>query len=423
MRIAVIGAGTAGLTAAWLMDRTADVEVFEAAPRIGGHADSVEVDVSGRPIHVDLGAQHLAPDAFPAHAALREALGITAADLIPAPLHMTMMSPGAPQRLLVTPHARADVPRETVTGQAWEILGRFVAHAVAFEQGRGDWTTTLEELTAELGLDKPWTDGLIFPWLASFVGCSNDQAAAMSARAAIAWITRTAPSAPDAAPVFIGLARGMHHLAQTLASQLRNPVRTSTGIRQLDVTATGIALRDAHDQERSFDKAVIATPAPATRDILSGTRGFDAHTGALSAFPYVPTTISVHRDPAYMPSNRKHWSTNNIAVHDGWAETSTWYGPLQDTDVFKSWTTYRDKPEDTIAERTYQHLCVTPQAVRARTRLQDLRGLAGVHLAGSYLRDVDSQESAVRSALDAAQLLTADSPRLHAVFGLADLDG
>ena len=55
-RIAVVGSGVAGLTAAYVLQRTADVTLFEAAERLGGHADTHEVvGVDGQLRSVDTG--------------------------------------------------------------------------------------------------------------------------------------------------------------------------------------------------------------------------------------------------------------------------------------------------------------------------------------------------------------------------------
>src|SRR3954468_14515322 len=43
-RIAVIGSGVAGLTAAHVAAKTAEVTLYEADSRLGGHADTHEVD-------------------------------------------------------------------------------------------------------------------------------------------------------------------------------------------------------------------------------------------------------------------------------------------------------------------------------------------------------------------------------------------
>ena len=55
MRIAVIGAGVAGLVSAWLLSRRHDVVLFEADGRLGGHTHTHDLVVDGRDVRVDTG--------------------------------------------------------------------------------------------------------------------------------------------------------------------------------------------------------------------------------------------------------------------------------------------------------------------------------------------------------------------------------
>ena len=55
-RVAVIGAGVSGLTAGYLLQRRYDVTLFEASPRLGGHAHTHDVTApDGAPVAVDSG--------------------------------------------------------------------------------------------------------------------------------------------------------------------------------------------------------------------------------------------------------------------------------------------------------------------------------------------------------------------------------
>ena len=54
-RIAVIGSGISGLTAAWLLSRNHEVVVFEAEPRVGGHTYTVDVPRDEGTLRVDMG--------------------------------------------------------------------------------------------------------------------------------------------------------------------------------------------------------------------------------------------------------------------------------------------------------------------------------------------------------------------------------
>jgi predicted NAD/FAD-binding protein len=55
-RVAVIGSGVSGLTAAWILARDREVTLYEAAPRLGGHADTHQVTApDGTVLGVDTG--------------------------------------------------------------------------------------------------------------------------------------------------------------------------------------------------------------------------------------------------------------------------------------------------------------------------------------------------------------------------------
>ena len=55
-RVAVVGAGVAGLTAAYLLQRAYDVTLYEAEPRLGGHAHTHDVVTpDGRVLPIDSG--------------------------------------------------------------------------------------------------------------------------------------------------------------------------------------------------------------------------------------------------------------------------------------------------------------------------------------------------------------------------------
>src|SRR4051812_25348127 len=54
-RVAVVGSGVAGLTAAYVASRTATVTLYEADDRLGGHADTHLVDDGADGLAIDTG--------------------------------------------------------------------------------------------------------------------------------------------------------------------------------------------------------------------------------------------------------------------------------------------------------------------------------------------------------------------------------
>jgi len=53
MNIAIIGAGISGLTAAYYLRHKHNITVYEAAPRIGGHTATIDVEHKGRHYAID----------------------------------------------------------------------------------------------------------------------------------------------------------------------------------------------------------------------------------------------------------------------------------------------------------------------------------------------------------------------------------
>ena len=55
LKVAIVGTGISGLSAAWLLSQRHDVTVYERADRIGGHSNTILASVGGRSIPVDTG--------------------------------------------------------------------------------------------------------------------------------------------------------------------------------------------------------------------------------------------------------------------------------------------------------------------------------------------------------------------------------
>ena len=76
MRIAVIGSGIAGNSAAWALSASHAVVLYEQEPRLGGHSHTVDVDYDGTPIAVDTGFIVFNEPNYPNFTALLAHLGV-----------------------------------------------------------------------------------------------------------------------------------------------------------------------------------------------------------------------------------------------------------------------------------------------------------------------------------------------------------
>src|SRR6185295_18738593 len=76
LKIAVIGAGISGMSAAWLLSQRHDVTVYEAEDRLGGHSHTVEAATPGGRVPVDMGFIVYNEPNYPNLVALFEHLGV-----------------------------------------------------------------------------------------------------------------------------------------------------------------------------------------------------------------------------------------------------------------------------------------------------------------------------------------------------------
>ncbi|MCU0592085.1 MAG: FAD-dependent oxidoreductase [Desulfobacterales bacterium] len=76
MRIAIIGSGISGLTAAYLLSDEHEVVVFESADYIGGHTNTVDVNWDGKSYAVNTGFIVFNQATYPNFIKLMKRLGV-----------------------------------------------------------------------------------------------------------------------------------------------------------------------------------------------------------------------------------------------------------------------------------------------------------------------------------------------------------
>jgi predicted NAD/FAD-binding protein len=76
MRIAVIGSGISGNSAAWALNSHHDVVLYEKRDRPGGHSATADIDYDGTPMSVDTGFIVYNELNYPNFTALLDHLGV-----------------------------------------------------------------------------------------------------------------------------------------------------------------------------------------------------------------------------------------------------------------------------------------------------------------------------------------------------------
>jgi predicted NAD/FAD-binding protein len=139
----------------------------------------------------------------------------------------------------------------------------------------------------------------------------------------------------------------------------------------------------------------------------------------LQLFEYLASTLAVHGDHRYMPTDKKYWCNSNVE-YNGTNSSLTIYNHWQlGPPIFRSWLMPGfPQPEPLYAVEHFFHAKPTVNYFKAQELLAPLQGRDSVWFAGMYTTGIDSHESAILSAINIAQKLAPGSERLASLLAV-----
>jgi len=411
-RIAVVGGGISGLTAAYILARTHEVTVFEAADRLGGHADTHLVSGPGGPVPVDTGFIVYNEPTYPLLTRLLRELGVAtrASDMSMSvscagcgvryagkrgPAGLGAGVPGGGTRYL---RMLAEVPR----------FHRAARRLLA--SGEGD-DLPLGEFLLAGRFSAYFAAHFAAPLVAAVWSCPPGAALRYPARYLFAFLANHGMLSVSGSPQWRTVAGGSRRYVERIAAGLAN-VRLGSPVGSVRRYPDGAEVRDASGAVFSFDAAVIAThPDQALRLLDPATA---AERSVLGAFRYIPNEAVLHSDVRLLPPTAVSASWNYFldcqAGGTGPGRTTISYhlnrlqGLPRDRDYIVTLGGRRDvDPAHVIAVMDYAHPAYTRESVAAQRRLPDLN-TAATAFAGAY-HGWGFHEDGCRSGAAAAQAL------------------
>jgi len=424
--VGIVGAGMAGVSLAWLLDGARDVVLLEARDSIGGNVQTIDVDLDGDHVVVDMGAQYFHPRAYPVYSTLLQLLGLYAPDSSasatrPFTASITLTAGSEPTPRFVSPVLP---DRWWPFFAPWNVAGLgafgigFIAASIR-EQLNQPFDLTLGDWLPTLGLTREQWEGMLLPWAASLFTGDVEQARGFSARAAMIFAAKVLPPNPFEPISYFVLKPGMVAALSKMIEQC-STVKVLTGTRVLHVSRQhdgGFRLRCTDGRTLSVDDLVFASSGPPTARLLAHLPGTAPQLAALNGIEFRPAALALHTGAIYAPADPNHRSFLNCDVQGSFCEASMWLAsvvsgpPATTARLWKSWITHRAPPTQVLHESEFQHMVPTPATIRAQDRVAALQGLDGIWFAGGYLHPYDSQETALRSALRVATGLHVPSIR------------
>ncbi|HEX9167966.1 MAG TPA: FAD-dependent oxidoreductase [Roseiarcus sp.] len=385
LRVAVIGGGVSGLSAAWLLAKTCDVTLYEAEPRLGGHSDTFDWD--GAP--VDCGFIVYNERTYPNLTALFSHLRIRtresdmsfAASIDDGAIEYS----GAGLRGLVAQPANLLRPRY------WSMLSdiaRFFREARK-DVGRDD-LGPLETYLDRRGYGAPFRDHYLYPMAAAVWSTPAMRVGEYPAELFIRFSLNHGLLDLIDRPTWRTVIGGSRVYVSALAEPLGRALtgRAAVGVKR---TADGVDVADVAGQTRRYDRLVLATHADEALRLIDRPTGSERE--LLGAFRYIRNDATLHTDWRAMPRRRAAWASWNY-IAKGRAKgrslsVTYWMNSLQSLPgrppVFLSLNPLFAIPDSRVLRRMrFAHPMFTDATLAAQKRLWSLQGVGDIWFCGAY---------------------------------------
>ncbi len=428
MKIAIIGSGIAGLTAAHHLHPEHEITLFEAGSHVGGHVDTHDVQLGDQHYAVDTGFIVFNHRTYPRFTELLAELDVASQ---PSDMSFAVSCQrggleynGTSLNALFAQRGNLLKPR--FWGMLRDIL-RFNREApkLLAEIEQADVELSNQELKRpELslgdyldqgGYGRHFRDYYILPMGAAI--WSTDPALMLDfpARFFIRFFINHGLLSVTDRPQWRTIKGGSRSYVERLIAPFRARVRLNTPVRRLTRHADYVDLHLAAGSER-FDAVFLACHSDQALALLADPT--QAEREVLSAIPYQANEAVLHTDTTLLPKRKLAWAAWNYLMPDGpGGRVCLTYDMniLQDIAAPETLcvtlnASERIDPAKVIARMTYHHPLFSLDGVAAQARQREINGTARTYYCGAWWGN-GFHEDGVVSALAALRHLRDD--QLH----------
>ncbi|HMP88623.1 MAG TPA: FAD-dependent oxidoreductase [Kiritimatiellia bacterium] len=409
-KIAVVGAGVAGIVASHLLQRNANVTIYEKSRRLGGHTNTIVIDDgpdSGTP--VDTGFIVLNDQTYPLlHKFLSE---------LNCPVRFSDMSFGyysqksgfyyAGTNLSGLFAQKRNLLRPSFYRFLHEIVG-FGKRAINDLMNDRVGDVTLGEYTRNISAQT--RNCYIIPMAAAIWSATQADIMDFPARTLLSFWKNHGLLSLANRPRWQTVVGGSHQYIKAFSRSFCGQIRLGARIHTIRRNDKGVEIIHANGETDYFDDVVIATHADEALALLD--KPTSDETRLLAAWRYQKNRTLLHTDTSFLPPDKKAWASWNYMEHDRLKPDApvpvTYYMNL--LQGLKTNDTYcvtlnpdrEPKPGTIVREIEYMHPVYDRNAVATQNQLPGLNGKNRTWFCGSYF-GYGFHEDAVRSAVMVAK--------------------
>lgn len=394
-RVAIIGSGISGLTAAYRLHNDVEVTVFEQNDWIGGHTHTVDVTLDDQTYAVDTGFIVFNEWTYPRFLNLLSELGLSHQD---TDMSFSVMSE-------TTGIEYAGTNLSTLFAQRHRLFSpgyyRFLLDIVKFNKtaiddlahDRIDASITLETYLKKLSLCDLFHSHYLLPMAAAIWSSDLNDVNQMPALFFIRFFKNHGLLSVTDRPQWYTLPGGSRSYIAPLTEGFRERIRLNTTVVSVRNTSQGVEVV-ANKRKELFDIVVLASHSDQSLALLDDTEV--SLKSILQGIPYADNEVVLHTDRSQMPKSLRAWASWNYQIQatpEGVGAVVTYdmnrlqnlNGPHQFFVTLNNTT--HINPEKILGQWTYAHPQFGPESLAIQAQIDSINYDSKILVAGAWCRN------------------------------------
>jgi len=405
MKIAVIGSGISGLSAAYYLSKNHHVDLFEKEDHFGGHSNTIDIDIEGKKISVDVGFIVFNHQTYPNL--------INFFDEIDVEIEKSDMSFSV-----------------SVENTNYEYCGKGLAGIFAnksnlfnvkfikmffdilkFYKSCSKISNLDQKITLNEFLNKnKWSEGFInyhiIPMVSAIWSMPPYEAGKMPMNFFLKFFQNHGLFKFKDRPQWYTVAHRSRTYVNKVLSSISGEYYKNYKINSIKRISSGIQVYYGGDNEFfDYDKVILATHANEALALIKNPT--EKEKNILSNFGYRENNAVLHFDESMMPKNKKTWSSWNSFVDPknlNKSSLSYWLNLLQnlkiEKNIFLSLNPLRDIDEKKILKKIkFTHPYYDQKALDNQKNLKNIQNIENLLFCGSYF-GYGFHEDGIKSSIE-----------------------
>ncbi len=388
MRVAIVGTGVSGLVAAHRLHREHEIVVYEAAERLGGHSNTVEVEDPGGRLAIDTGFIVFNDRNYPNFEALLAELGVAS-----QPSHMSFSVSdgdrfeyaGTPWGLFARP-AHLLSPRFLGMLREWRRFNREARALI----GMNGTAPSLGHWLEQQGFSRHFVERLIVPQASAVWSADPEQMWSFPASFMAEFFENHGMYSLRDRPRWRTVEGGSRSYVEAISAPWRERVRLGAAVRRIERLPGRVRVEADGCESEEFDEVVIATHSDRALALLADPSA--AEREILGAIPYQANEAVLHTDASLLPRRRAAWSSWNFHLEReprGRSTVTYWMNNLQRLRSRRQYLLTLNRteavdPAKILRRFHYDHPVYTAAGVAAQARHAEISGVRRTRYCGAY---------------------------------------